>query len=498
MQIDNDVILRLDKISKSFDSVEVLRDVDLSLKRGEVHAIIGQNGAGKSVLMKIISGVHKKSGGKIFYEGKEALFSSPIEARQCGIGMIYQEFSLIPTLTVAENIFLTREPKGFGKLIDDRKVKSEAVKILEDLGVFIDPDKRVQKLTASEKQVVEIGKVISQDRKIVIMDEPTASLTLSEVLTLYEIIRKLKKRGISILYITHYLREVFGICDTVSVLRDGQMIMTKATKDTDMSECISAMIGKRYSKSNIGPRHIKRTGTPMLEVKGLDLGGKEHIAFQLWPGEILGLAGLLGAGQEKVVDAIFGVLPCKNEVFKQGEKLRIRFPSDAIKHKIGMVPDDRLTEGLILEHNVKDNICLTIFEKLRGKFIDRKVTEEIAHSFVKKLSIKTRHINQKVRFLSGGNQQKVVIAKNLAFEPDILLLSDPNFGVDVGSKQEIVGIIKAFVSSGKSCIFISSEFEEIANVCDRILVVKDNIIIKELIEDQDNEFSEEMLLHAVQ
>ncbi len=498
MQTETDAILRLEKVSKSFDNVEVLRDIDLCLKRGEVHAIIGQNGAGKSVLMKIISGVHKKSGGKIILEGKEAAYSSPREARQCGIGMIYQEFSLIPTLTVAENIFLTREPKGLGGLIDSNKVKSEAARILADLGVSIDPSKRVQRLTASEKQVVEIGKVVSQDRKIIIMDEPTASLTLNEVQTLYEIIRKLKARGISILYITHYLREVFGICDTVTVLRDGQKIMTKVTKETDMSECISAMIGKRYSKSDSSFRSIERTGTAMLEVKDLDLGGKQKISFQLWPGEILGLAGLLGAGQEKVVDAIFGVLPCSSEVFKQGKKLRIRLPSDAIKYKIGMVPDDRLTEGLILEHNVKDNICLTIFEKMRGKFINRKVTEETASSFVNKLSIKTRHINQKVRFLSGGNQQKVVIAKNLAFGPDILLLSDPNFGVDVGSKQEIVNIIRAFASEGKSCIFISSEFEEIATVCDRVLVIKDNVLRKELIRDRDHEFSEEMLLHAVQ
>jgi len=501
MNNNNDTILEMVNINKDFNGVQVLEDINFDLKRGEVHAIIGQNGAGKSVLMKILSGVYTRSSGKIIIDGKEVNYTTPMEARKKGIGMIFQEFSLIPTMTVARNIFLNREPKR-GIFIKDGEMIKDSRQILEDLGVDISPKKVLKGLSVSNKQLVEIAKVVSQDRKIIVMDEPTAALAQAEVLILNKAIRKLKEKGISIIYITHHLKEIFEICDRVTVLRDGKKILTDNISSTDMSQIIEAMLGKKIKEiikfQTENP--VKRAGVAMLEIKDLDLGGKERVSFKLWPGEVLGFAGLMGAGQNKLVKAIFGIHPeLPKEMFIKDKKINIKKPEDSLKYKVTMVPEERQAQGLVVDATIKANVIMSILDRLKGAlFLNERKANDTAKKYVEDLNIVTTTIFKKVKFLSGGNQQKVVISKNLAADPDIMILNDPNFGVDIGSKQEIMQLIRKFGDSGKSAIFISSEFEELARVCDRVFVMKGGSIVNEFVRDAGPELSEELLVHAAQ
>jgi ribose transport system ATP-binding protein len=494
-------VLQMVNIRKNFSGVDVLHGIDFDLRPGEVHAIIGQNGAGKSVLMKILDGVYTKSSGQIIIDGREVIYSSPKEARNLGIGMIFQEFSLIPALSVAKNIFLNTEIKKWF-IVKDRSMIKASKDILESLGLKINPKKILSELPVSYKQIVEIAKVISQDRKIIIMDEPTASLVQSEVKSLNNVIKKLKEKGISIIYITHHLKEIFEICDRVTVLRDGRKILTKDITDINLNQIIEAMLGKKVNKStkNQFKEPIKRSGTPVLEIKDLDLAGNHKISFKLWAGEILGFAGLMGAGQNELVKAIFGIYPNINKkLLVNGKKVNIKKPEDSLKYKITMVPEERQTQGLIVEQNIKDNIVVSILDKLKKIiFFDNKSANSIANKFAKELNIVTTSIYSKVKLLSGGNQQKVVISKNLAVNPNVIILNDPNFGVDIGSKHEILDLIRKFGEEGKSAIFISSEFEELADTCDRILIMKERSIFKELIKAQNFLLTEELLLHEVQ
>jgi ribose transport system ATP-binding protein len=499
MNQNNDLILEMIGINKDFSGVVVLEDINFELKRGEVHAIVGQNGAGKSVLMKILNGVYIRSSGKILVDGEDVHFANAQDARKKGIGMVYQEFSLIPAMNVARNMFLNKEPKK-GGLTDDALMIRSAKKILEDLGVDINPKSLVKDLPVSHKQLVEIGKVVSEERKIIIMDEPTASLTKAEVELLNNVIRRLKAKGISIIYITHHLSEIFDICDRVTVLRDGKKILTSNVKDINLAAMIEAILGKKLTREILETKYkIDRKNPPKLELKDLDLGGPTKVSFAVWPGEVLGLAGLMGAGQERIVKSIFGILPSlEKELFVDGKKLNIKKPEHSLRHKITMVPEERQAQGLIVENTIKFNINLSILDKLRrGMLISDRVANDTAKKFVNDLNIVTNSILKKVKQLSGGNQQKVVIAKNLAAEPDIMILNDPNFGVDVGSKQEILALVRNFADAGKCAIFISSEFEEIAQVADRVLVLKDGSIIDEVFRGRD-EITEESLLHAVQ
>ena len=309
MSENNDIILQMTGIDKDFSGVQVLQDINFELKKGEVHAIVGQNGAGKSVLMKILNGVYIRSRGKIILDGQEVNFSNPQDSRKKGIGMIYQEFSLVPSMNIARNIFLNREPKK-GGLIDDAFMLKSARDILEDLGVQLNPKLLVKDISVSHKQLVEIGKVVSEDRKIIIMDEPTASLARGEVEILNKVIKRLKDKGISIIYISHHLNEIFEICDRVTVLRDGRKIITENVSDIDLSRLIEAMLGKKLQRIIYETKYnIDRRSSPKMELKALDLGGREKIEFKIWPGEVLGLAGLLGAGQERIVKSIFGLMP---------------------------------------------------------------------------------------------------------------------------------------------------------------------------------------------
>ena len=497
----NNIILQMIDINKDFNGVQVLCNVNFNLKKGEVHAIIGQNGAGKSVLMKILNGVYQKSSGRIMIEDKEVNFANPQEARKNGIGMVYQEFSLIPIMSVARNIFLNREPKKFG-IINDKKMIKDSENILKDLGININVQSRLRDLTVSHKQIVEISKIISQDRKIIVMDEPTASLSKSEIGLLNKIIMRLKEKSISIIYITHHLNEIFEICDRVTVIRDGRAILTEDVENITLDNVIESMLGKKI-KSGVKYEtkyNIKRDIVPVLEIKDMDLGGKEKISFNIWPGEILGFAGLMGAGQDKIVKSIFGISPEINKkMYFFGKNINIRKPEDSLKYKITIVPEERQAQGLIIDQSIKANTVLSILDKLKGFiFINDRSANNLTKQCVKDLNIKTDSINKKVKLLSGGNQQKVVIAKNLLADPDIMILNDPNFGVDIESKQEILQLVRNFADSGKCAIFISSEFEEISQVCDRILILKDGSLVSEVKRDDDYEITEASLLRSVQ
>ncbi len=500
MSENNEIILQMSDICKDFSGVKVLQSINFDLKKGEVHAIVGQNGAGKSVLMKIINGVYTRSSGKILVEGVDVHFANPQDARKKGIGMIYQEFSLIPTMSIARNIFLNREPKK-GGLIDDQLMVNSTIKILQDLGVNLNPKSIVRDISVSHKQLVEIGKIVSEDRKIIIMDEPTASLSRGEVELLNKVIKRLKDKGISIIYITHHLNEIFETCDRVTVIRDGKKILTDKVTDIDLPRMIEAILGKKLQRIIYESSYnINRNLPPKMEIKNLDLAGDKKISFKIWPGEVLGLAGLLGAGQERIVKSIFGILPSlQKELYIDGKKLNIKKPEESIKHKITMVPEERQAQGLVVENTVKFNITMSIFDKLRsGIFINDRKANNLAKKYVDDLKIVTNSIFKKVKLLSGGNQQKVVIAKNLAAEPEIMILNDPNFGVDVGSKQEILQLVRRFADTGKCAIFISSEFEELTQVCDRVLILKNGSIINEVLRGSGPQITEEFLLHAIQ
>lgn len=502
MAEENDYMLEMVNISKSFSGVSVLENVNFNLRKGEVHAIIGQNGAGKSVLMKILYGVYIKDSGSIKIENAEVNYKTTNEAKKLGIGMVFQEFSLIPTMTVAQNMFLTNEPKKFNFFVKDNEMIKSTKDILSNMGIYINPKDKVGKLPVGLKQIVEIGKAVFQEKKVIVMDEPTASLNNEEVKALNEVIRKLKEKGISIIYISHRLKEIFEICDRVTVLRDGKNILTEDTNKLKMESLIEAILGKKSGTSlDINFKKINRNEVPRLEVKNLDLGGKEKISFKLWPGEVLGIAGLLGAGQTNIVQSIYGVSEKKyeKELFINGKKVNIKSPSESIKHKITMVPEERQVQGLVVEQSIKQNICMSIFDTLKGLFfINNKKIENIANKYVDELSIKTESILKKVKFLSGGNQQKVVISKNLAVKPDIVILNDPSFGVDIKSKQEILKIVSRLADEGKSVIFISSELEELTMICDRVLIIKNGSVINEFIRDEEVDLTEELLLNSIQ
>ena len=384
MNPNNDLILQMIDVTKDFSGVVVLRDVNFELKRGEVHAIVGQNGAGKSVLMKILNGVYTRSSGKIILDGEDVHFANPHDACMKGIGMIYQEFSLIPTMSVAKNIFLNREPKR-GFIVNDSYMVKSANEILQDLGADINPIQPVRNLSVSHKQLVEIGKVVSEERKIIIMDEPTASLSHGEVETLNKVIRRLRNKGISIIYITHHLNEIFDTCDRVTVLRDGKKMITEKVSDMDLSKIIKAMLGKKLTREIYETKYkIDRSKPPKIEVKDLDLGSSKKVSFKVWEGEVLSLAGLLGAGQDRIVKALYGILPeISKEVFIDSKKINIKKPEDSLKNRITMVPEERQTQGLIVENTLKFNVCLSVWDKLRrGALVNDRKANKLTKRYV--------------------------------------------------------------------------------------------------------------------
>jgi ribose transport system ATP-binding protein len=493
-------MLLMKNISKSFNGITVLDSVDFSVKKGEVHALMGGNGAGKSTLMKILTGVYTADQGEIFIEGKKVSIQNTDDARDNYISMIFQEFSLIPTLTVAQNIFLTRESKTSTGLLNDKECIAKTRELLRELEVDIDPNEIVGNLGVGYWQMTEIAKALSQETKILIMDEPTASLTKKETEILFSFINQLKAKGYAIIYISHRMDEILEICDRITILRDGKHVATEDCKQIELDTVIQHIVGSGMDKAFEWKERTYSTDvTPVLEVKHLSSGTKvQDVHFKLYPGEILGVAGLMGSGRSEMVRAIFGIDQKESgDIFINGQKQTIESPSDAVEAGLTLIPEDRRMQGLVLEHSVKENIILPILSKVKkGLLLDDKKANDIANEFVKKLNIKTDDIFKTTKLLSGGNQQKIVLAKWLANDPTVLMLDEPTIGVDIVAKTEIVDVIRELADSGKAILVISSELPELLALSDRVLIMHDGKIVKELKRREIN--SEEELQHAIQ
>lgn len=479
-------IIRMEGISKAFPGVQALDRVDFEAYSGEVMALVGENGAGKSTLMKILSGAYMKDTGRIYIDGKRVEIQNPYHAQLLGISTIYQELNVTPNQTVAQNIFLGREIKRkgiLGKLgfVDKKEMERRAKELLNRVGANIDPRELVKNLSVAQRQMVEIAKALSLEAKIIIMDEPTSALGPEEVEKLFEIIRQLKEQGIAIIFISHRLEEVFKIADRITILRDGKLVgvMSKdeATFDKVIYLMVNRPLGDMFKKEEVSK------GKLILEVKNLRSAIIKDVSFSLYEGEILGIAGLVGSGRTELVRLIFGADPkISGEIYLNGEKVEIKSPEDAVKHGIGLVPEDRQNQGLILKMSVRENIGVTIIRKILKflGFIDKNKLTEIAENFVKRLNIKTPSIFEKVLYLSGGNQQKVVLAKWLASNPKILILDEPTRGIDVGAKAEIHAIMSQLAKIGIGIIMISSEIPELLAMSDRILVMSEGKVVVEL------------------
>ncbi|MDO4343555.1 MAG: sugar ABC transporter ATP-binding protein [Eubacteriales bacterium] len=470
-----ETILELKHITKKFPGVVALDDVSLDIKKGEVHTLVGENGAGKSTLIKIITGAHKPTSGEFWFEGKQVENNSPSYAKQLGIGVIYQELNLMPQLTVAENIFYGKELKK-GIFLDKKEMNRRCEEIICDLGVKIDPQMKVSRLSIAEQQIVEIVKALSEDIKILIMDEPSAPLTNSEIDKMFEIVKKLKQKGVGILYISHRLEEVFEIGDRATVLRDGKYIVTLPVEELDKQSMIRYMVGRELGQDYPGPS--SEPGECILKVENLTNHRIKNCSFELRKGEILGIAGLVGAGRTELVRAIFGADPVtKGTVTKNGRKLQIKSPRDGISNGIGLITEDRKNQGLLLNKPIDYNTTYASMDKVcRAGVIDFKKEKEMAEKYMKAMDIKAYDKSQKAGTLSGGNQQKVVLAKWLATDSDILIFDEPTRGIDVGAKAEIYLLMRELVESGKSIIMISSEMPELLGMSDRILVMHEGQI----------------------
>jgi ABC-type sugar transport system ATPase subunit len=474
----NEIICKINGISKHFPGVTALDNVGFEIEKGKVHAIVGENGAGKSTLMNILSGVYHADGGSVEFLGNPVLFSQPRIAQLAGIAMIHQELSLAPHMTAAENIFEGRMPKKFAGFVDFKKMNKDCAELLSGLGISnISPKTLVKNLSVSEMQLLEIAKALSFNAQMLIMDEPSSSLTKTEIDFLLKIIDKLRKEGVTILYISHKLEEVLFIADIITVLRDGQHIVTRPKEDMDEKKLINLMVGREFSQ--IISREFIRSyeeKTPLLEVRDIsDSAGRvKNVSFSLYPGEVLGLTGLVGAGRSELLQAIFGVQKlAAGEIFMYGKKLSIKKPQDAIKAGIGLIPEGRKIQGLFLKLTVKDNMIMVYLKNLCYKtgLIKKKKSFELSLEYVKKLAIKTPSINQIVDNLSGGNQQKTIIARWLMNNPKILLMDEPTHGIDVAAKSEIYRIIDDLSQMGVSVILLSSEMPEVLSLCDRIMVM---------------------------
>lgn len=496
--MSEDYVLQMKNIEKSFNGVPVLKGTNFSVRKGEVHAICGGNGAGKSTLMKILTGVYTKDKGTIQINNKEVDINSTHDAERNGVAMIFQEFSLIPTLTVAQNIFLTRESRSAKTFINDKECIRAAETILEKLNVKINVNDRVDSLGVGYWQMVEIAKALSKNAKILIMDEPTSSLSESETDSLFKLVNQLKQNGITIVYISHRMTEIFKICDSITVLKDGRTILTDQCSNLTMEKVVGSMMGAEAGKSfKWIERNVKKQEKPVLQVKNLAYKSRvKDVSFQLYPGEIVGLAGLMGSGRTEIAQCIFGIQhPDAGEVLVDNQK--IKTTRDAIRNGIALVPEDRRKQGLVLDHAVQENMMLPMIKKLtKGLFVDDSRGNSLTTSYIEKLNIKTDGTSKLVKLLSGGNQQKIVLAKWLAQHPKVLILDEPTIGVDIGAKSEIVEIIRSMANDGMAILVISSELEELLAVSDRILVLYGGNIIKEI--DRKGIESEEELHHAIQ
>jgi len=468
----SEYVLELKNIAKRFGGVEVLHGVSFGLRPGEVHALLGENGAGKSTLIKVISGIHQPDGGEIYLNDKRVHFDDPLQARQAGIAAIYQELSLCLDLNVAENIFLGRQPTRLGGRIDWHKLYQEANRLLTSLGVHLDLRTRARNLSIAQMQSVEIARAFSLNARILIMDEPTSSLTLSEVADLFALVRRLRDEGTAIIFISHRLEELFEVADRVTVLRDGSYVDTRLVKDVSRDELVRLMVGRTIS--NLFPKQDVKAGEIALKVDHLTHTGIfEDISFELRRGEILGMAGLVGAGRTDVARAIFGVVPPTSGTIQvEGRQVEITSPQQAISLGLAYVPEDRQLHGLIPAMNITANITLPILkEYARRGWLQDKAERSAAFSAARQMEVRANSIWQIARTLSGGNQQKVVLAKWLSTKPRILILDEPTRGIDVGTKAAVHALMSNLAAEGIAILMISSELPEVLGMSDRILVM---------------------------
>ena len=482
-------MLRLEHITKTYPGVTALDDVSLSFEQGEVHAILGENGAGKSTLIKIITGaISPDPGGKIIFDDKEFDRMTPALSAENGVAVIYQDINLVTPMTVAENIYMG---KKFGTVYSKRRLNAMARELFQEYGLDLDPAMAVEKLSPAMQQMVEIARAISNNCRIMIMDEPTAPLAAHEVETLFKIIRKLKAQNVTVIYISHRMEEVFEITERISVLRDGTYVKTINTADTNRQELVYLMVGRELKESF--PSRKAERGEVVLEAKDLSGNSVENISFQLHKGEILGFAGLVGSGRSETMELICGAKKVQSgEILLNGKPVKIKSPADAISKGIGLIPEDRKEQGVILFNTVQFNTSLSSLDKLtKLGFINGRKNAALAEEYREELRIKVPSVKQMVVNLSGGNQQKVVLAKTLAADPDIIIFDEPTKGIDVGAKQEIYNLMNKLAEEGKAIIMISSDMEEILGMSDRILVLHEGRISGEL---QRDEFSQEAVL----
>lgn len=495
----SDVILQMSNITKRFSGVTVLNKVNFNLRRGEVHVLIGENGAGKSTLMKILTGIHQKDEGRILLmdqEGElnEAELDSPVTALEKGISMVFQEFNLMENMTIAENICIGYEPVK-GIVLDRKKMMQTAREQMRRVNMEdVSPTAVVETLTTAQKQCVEIAKCLSHDAKIIILDEPTSSLSEKEVVTLFSLIRSLKASGVSIVYISHRMEEIFEIGDRITVFRDGEMIDTVHVADTTENDLVKMIIGREFVSDDACEGERKHEEV-RLEGRNISVGkfGKK-LDFRIYKGEILGIFGLVGAGRTELARMIFGIDPMGDGVlYKDGKQIRIRNPRDAIRQGIGMIPEDRKHLGLITKLDVRDNLTLAALKKMPAVLKNRTMETSLTEEYIDRLGIVTAGQQQMIERLSGGNQQKVVISKWLALDLDVVILDEPTRGVDVGAKAEIYGIMRQLAEEGKSILMISSDLPEVLRVSHRILVMHDGEI---KLNRPSNELDQEQIMHA--
>ena len=487
----SDNILSIKNVSKTFPGVKALDDVSVDVRRGVVHGIVGENGAGKSTLMKILSGVYTKDAGSVEFDGKLIEKTTPIDALRRGLSIIYQEFSLVNTMTVGENIFLGRFKEAGGM----KKTHQKARALLDSIGSTIDTYSYVSELSTSEKQMVEITKALSFDSKLIIMDEPSSSLTDDELKKLGVIIRQLKSRGISIIYISHKLDEIFEYCDMVTVMRDGHVIDTRPAANLTRSDMIAMMVGRSIESEY--PERPRCVGGPLLEVRNLNSRKLHDISFTLNKGEILGFVGLVGAGCTEIVRAIYGADNIHSkEIYIEGKQVQINSPIDGKANGIGFVPEDRKQQGLALPFSVESNISMANLGKLKkGLFVSNAMEREMSLRQIKELLIKTPTPDTVVETLSGGNQQKCIIGRWLETEPKILILDEPTRGIDVGAKYEIYMLMKKVVESGSAIILISSELPEVLSMSNRVLTIAGGRITGEF--DPEKASAQEIMNKAI-
>lgn len=473
-----ETIISMKNIKKDFSGVVVLNNVNFNIYKGKIMALLGENGAGKSTLMKILTGVYTKTSGEIYLNGNPVNFANTKESQNNGIAIIHQELNLIQHLSIAENIFLGREPVLKGKNINWKKLYADSKKWLDLLGIKENPKELIKDLSVGKQQLVEIAKALSLDANVIIMDEPTGALTVAETKRLFKVIEDLKEKGHSIVYISHRLKEIFEICDDVTVLRDGEFIGEKKIEDLDEDKIIEMMVGRKLNEQY--PRVDHEPGEIVLEVKDLSNKFVKDVNFDLRQGEILGISGLMGAGRTELARTIYGIYKIdKGEIILNGKKVSIKNSAEALANGIAYVSEDRKANGIVLGLGVTENTTLSALKTFSGKFGNLYLAKEEASAkdFIKSMSIKTSSTKQLLKYLSGGNQQKVSIAKNLNTNPKILILDEPTRGVDVGAKKEIYELINSFKKDGMSIIMISSEIPEIMGMSDRVMVMHEGKVM---------------------